>query len=169
MGITQRARPSRTAFEHILLCAMIMLPRPNYILYPVWIILLTACLFVSRAPAQEVVINPDAGITKIDLPTLRAIFGMRQTEWPNGISVTPFVMDSDSQLHTRFAKNVLQVFPYQLQQAWDRLVFSGTGQAPLVVNSPSEMRRRVAQTPGGIGYLPSEYLGDSVLIVEVVE
>jgi hypothetical protein len=78
-------------------------------------------------------------------------------------------MESDSTVHARFAKNVLQVFPYQLQQAWDRLVFSGTGQAPLVVNSPGEMRRRVEETPGGIGYLPSDYLSDSVSIVEVVE
>jgi hypothetical protein len=105
----------------------------------------------------------------MDLPTLRAIFGMRLLEWPDGTRVTPFVMDSDSELHARFAKNVLQIFPYQLQQAWDRIVFSGTGQAPLVVSSPSDMRRRVAQTPGGIGYLPSEYLSDSVSAVEVVE
>jgi hypothetical protein len=126
-------------------------------------------LVPPRMIAQEVIVNPSIGVSQLDVPTLRAVFGMRLLEWPDGTRVTPFVMDSDSTVHTRFAKDVLQVFPYQLQQAWDRLVFSGTGQAPLVVSSPADMRRRVAQTPGGIGYLPNEYLSDSVSTVEVVE
>ena len=37
--------------------------------------------------------------------------------------------------------------------AWDRLVFSGTGQAPDTVTSTEEMLARVASTPGAIGYL----------------
>jgi len=126
-------------------------------------------LIPSSSIAQQVIVNPSLGISQLDLPTLRAIFGMRMLEWPNGTRVIPFVMDPSSSVHTRFAKEVLQVFPYQLQQAWDRLVFSGTGQAPLVVSSPAEMRRRVGQTPGGIGYVPDGYASDSVFPVEVVE
>ncbi|MCG6942703.1 MAG: hypothetical protein LJE69_15800 [Thiohalocapsa sp.] len=125
----------------------------------------SVCLHI--ASAQEVIVNPALGISQLDLATLRAIFGMHLSEWPNGTRVTAFVMEPDSKLHARFAKNVLRVFPYQLEQAWDRLVFSGTGQAPLVVHSPEEMRRRVAATPGGIGYLPSGYPADSVVQVEI--
>jgi hypothetical protein len=46
----------------------------------------------------------------------------------------------------------LQLFPYQLRRAWDRQLFSGTGQAPTVVADEQEMLRRVAATPGAIGY-----------------
>lgn len=118
--------------------------------------------------AQEVVVNPSPGVTKLDLPTLRTVFGMRITEWPNGSRIHVFVLDPGSRLHREFVKKVLQVFPYQLTQAWDRLVFSGSGQAPVEVGSVQEMYRRVAETPGAIGYLPREAIGEDVLRVEVV-
>jgi len=133
-------------------------------------LMVTALILLPQSSiAQQVVVNRSLGISQLDLPTLRAAFGMRLLAWPDGTRVVPFVMDSNSTVHARFAKQVLQVFPYQLQQAWDRLVFSGTGQAPIVVKSPTDMRRRVAQTPGGIGYVPNEYVDDSVSTVEVVE
>jgi ABC-type phosphate transport system substrate-binding protein len=133
-------------------------------------LLITAtALMPEMSIAQQVIVNRSLAISQLDVPTLRAAFGMRLLEWPDGTRVVPFVMDSNSTVHARFAKQVLQVFPYQLQQAWDRLVFSGTGQAPRVVSSPADMRRRVAQTPGGIGYVPDDYIDESVSTIEVVE
>jgi hypothetical protein len=132
-------------------------------------VLLVTLLSPSAALPQEVIVNRAVEANRLDLSTLRAVFGMRLMEWPDGTRVVPFVMEPDSAVHVRFVKTVLQVFPYQLQQAWDRLVFSGTGQSPRVVASPSEMRRRVAETPGGIGYLPREYLDGTVSTVEVVK
>ena len=133
-------------------------------------LLITAlALMPEMSIAQQVIVNRSLGISRLDLPTLRAAFAMRLLEWPDGTRVVPYVMNPDSSVHTRFAKQVLQVFPYQLQQAWDRLVFSGTGQAPIVVTSPADMRRRVAQTPGGIGYVPDDYINESVSTIEVVD
>jgi hypothetical protein len=131
--------------------------------------LLVALLSPSTAVTQEVVVNKAVEVNELDLSTLRAVFGMRLIEWSDGTRIVPFVMEPDAAVHVRFVKNVLQIFPYQLQQAWDRLVFSGTGQSPQVVGSALEMRRRVAGTPGGIGYLPREYLDGSVSTVEVVK
>ena len=123
----------------------------------------------SPSMAQEVFANSSAAASRVDLHTLRAIFGMRLTEWPNGTRITVYVMDPDSDLHNRFAKRKLQLFPYQLTQAWDRLVFSGTGQAPLQVRSAIEMQRRLLETPGAIGYLPANMNPDDLTNLEVVE
>ena len=133
--------------------------------------LLAACTLLSAAPAssQQVVANESTDVKALDLHTLRAIFGMRLTEWPNGSRVVVFVMDPDSQIHTNFAKRRLRLFPYQLTQAWDRLVFSGTGQAPVEVRTPTEMRRRLLATPGAIGYLPTNLSTGDLLIVEITE
>lgn len=131
--------------------------------------LLVALMSPSAVVTQEVVVNRAVNINQLDLSTLRAVFGMRLLEWEDGTRIVPFVMEPDSAMHVRFVKNVLQIFPYQLQQAWDRLVFSGTGQSPRVVRSPLEMRRRIAETPGGIGYLPGRYLNGSVSAVEVAK
>lgn len=84
---------------------------------------------------------------------LRAIFFVRQTKWPDGTPVRVFVLPDRHALHIRFTKKVLGVYPYQLRSTWDRMVYSGTGVPPTVVQGVDEMRSRVEATPGGIGYL----------------
>lgn len=108
-------------------------------------------------------------MARIELATLRALFGMRLLEWPDGTPVRVFVMDSDSTTHRRFTKEVLQMFPYQLRQAWDRLIFSGTGQAPIEVGSIDEMVQQVIETPGAVGYLPADELVEGISELEVAE
>lgn len=93
---------------------------------------------------------------------------MRLRNWSDNTPITVFVLRNDDPLHTAFTKEVLNMFPHQLQRAWDRLVFSGTGQAPIVVNSMQEMAERVAATPGAVGYLERELIDERlrVLIVQ---
>ena len=145
--------------------------RPSAVSRALGVLLLAVAASYCPSPsmAQEVFANSSAGTNRVDLHTLRAIFGMRLTEWPNGTRITVYIMDPDSALHNRFAKRQLQLFPYQLTQAWDRLVFSGTGQAPLIVRSPLEMQRRLQETPGAIGYLPANINPDDLVQLEVME
>ncbi|MGR9105301.1 MAG: hypothetical protein ACU843_00065 [Gammaproteobacteria bacterium] len=84
---------------------------------------------------------------------LREIFFARQTRWPDGEPIRAFVLPDQHPLHIRFSKEVLGVYPYQLRAAWDRMIYSGTGVPPTVVENVEEMRRKIEQTPGGIGYL----------------
>ncbi|MCI0653719.1 MAG: hypothetical protein L0Y39_04500 [Methylococcaceae bacterium] len=83
---------------------------------------------------------------------LREIFFARQTRWPDGQPIRAFVFPDQHPLHIRFAKEILGVYPYQLRAAWDRMIYSGTGIPPTVVENAEEMRSRIEQTPGGIGY-----------------
>jgi len=85
--------------------------------------------------------------------TLREIFFMRLTSWPDGTPIRVFVLPDKHPLHVRFSKEILGVYPFQLRAAWDRLVFSGTGLTPHVVETVDEMLERVQVTPGGIGYV----------------
>ncbi|MGH8521384.1 MAG: hypothetical protein ACREU9_08215 [Gammaproteobacteria bacterium] len=89
----------------------------------------------------------------LDREKLRAIFFVRQTKWPDGTPVRAFVLPDRHALHIRFTKEVLGVYPYQLRSTWDRMVYSGTGVPPTVVQGVHEMRGRVEATPGGIGYI----------------
>ena len=106
--------------------------------------------------AQQVYVNPGVSQVPDDRQTLRAIFSMRLRQWPDGTPITVFVLPTANPVHVGFCKEVLGVFPHQLQRAWDRLVYSGTGQAPVEVDSLEEMRQRVKQTPGAIGYLKKD-------------
>lgn len=107
--------------------------------------------------------------TPIQRKTLRAAFGMTLQVWPDGRPVTVFVFHDDNPLHQQFCRKVLGVLPYTLRRNWDRLLFSGAAQAPITVDSASEMLQRVATTPGAIGYIEKELSNDSVSIIEIAE
>ncbi|SDW23228.1 hypothetical protein [Nitrosomonas communis] len=117
----------------------------------------------------EVIVHPSVSVQVRNLSrnSLRAIFGMRLRAWQDGSPIRVFVLPDEAPLHHLFAKEKLSIFPYQLRLAWDRLIFSGTGQAPFLVNSEEEMHRRVGNTPGAIGYLKRVNIDDSIQIVHV--
>lgn len=84
---------------------------------------------------------------------LREIFFGRRTQWPDGTPMRVFVLPDDDPVHVRFAKEVLGIYPYQLRSAWDRMVYSGTGVPPVVVDSLEQMQNQLQKTPGSIGYV----------------
>lgn len=123
----------------------------------------------AGAEARQVLLvaHPDVQTQRLTRDTTRAIFAMRQRTWPDGQAVRVFVLSNDNPVHGRFVKERLAVYPHQLQLAWDRMVFSGTGQAPTRVFSQAEMRERIASTPGALGYLEREYLDDRIRVVSM--
>ena len=122
-------------------------------LFLVIIILMTLFSPLKTYP-QEVIAHSSVSQQEIPRNTLRAIFGMRLHVWSDGRAIKVFVLRDEDPVHIQFSKTILHMFPYQLRRAWDRQVYSGTGQAPNEVASIEEMREKVAHTPGAIGYLP---------------
>lgn len=136
----------------------------------IWVaILWIVTAVLPSASALEVVVHPSQGQASVTRNALRAMFGMRLRTWPDGTPVKVFVFDNESTDHRQFSKRILGIFPHQLSQAWDRLVFSGTGQAPEVVDSKEEMLLKIGSTPGAIGYLPQAMIDDRVRQVDIPE
>lgn len=131
------------------------------------ILLLASTAASAQEVALAVVAHPDVATQRLTRDTTRAIFAMRQRTWPDGQAVRVFVLDNNHPVHARFAKEQLAVYPHQLQLAWDRMVFSGTGQAPNRVQDQQEMLERIATTPGALGYLEREYLDDRVQVISM--
>jgi len=78
---------------------------------------------------------------------------MHVLTWSDGTPIKVYVLPGKNATHISFSKKILNTLPHNLQRNWDRMVFSGTGQSPLVVNSESEMMKKVATTRGAIGYV----------------
>ena len=116
---------------------------------------------------HEIIVNPAVSEKTLSVNSLRSIFSMRLTTWPDGTKIRVFVLPDDDRLHQSVAKEKLNVFPYQLRSTWDRLVFSGTGQAPIKVNSSEEMLAKVASTPGAIGYLWRANINENVNVLQI--
>ena len=123
--------------------------------------------FSPTASAQQLIVHPGVSITEERKSGVRALFTMRLSRWPDGMPVQVFVLPDQDVTHFDFAKGVLGVLPQQLRRAWDRAVFSGTGQAPTEVLDESEMLDRVAETPGAVGYVSDGVADERVRVVPV--
>ncbi|NOY62843.1 MAG: hypothetical protein GXP10_06805 [Gammaproteobacteria bacterium] len=143
------------------------------------IVLVALGLFAVNATAEthnkargevgevKVIASPDTPARETTVPQLRAIFAMRLHKWAGNLPVTVYVLSDYHPTHAAFSKTILNLFPYQMRRTWNRLVFSGTGQAPEEVLSEEEMVRKVASTPGAIGYIRRVKADDSVHVLKI--
>ena len=138
-----------------------------YFYYVLLICLLCVKTEVQADNHYAIVTYPGVGEKVLSVNSLRSIFSMHLKTWPDGTKIRVFVLPDDDQLHQSVSKEKLNVFPYQLRSMWDRLVFSGTGQAPIKVNSSEEMLAKVASTPGAIGYLWKANINENVNVLQI--
>lgn len=132
------------------------------------VLIFLAILLPVAAAGAEVIVHPGYPENAIARSLLRGVFGMRVRAWPDGTPVHVFVLPDDDPLHDEFSKSVLQMYPYQLRQNWERLLYSGTGQQPITVTSEAELLQRVAGTRGAIGYAAAPPRGPASATVKVL-
>ena len=117
--------------------------------------------------AQNLLVHKNLSISSISQDKLRAIYSMRTRVWSDGTPITVFILNPDSTVHRDFCLKKLEIFPYQLQRVWDVMVYSGTGQSPINLNSEAEMVREISLTPGAIGYISDTGVTDNVKIIDL--
>jgi ABC-type phosphate transport system substrate-binding protein len=116
---------------------------------------------MEPGPAVDVIMSPSLTSVSLDRSLLRAVFTMRMRQWPDGSTIRVFVLPDTDPLSDQFYRERLGMYSYVLRRAWDRMVFTGTGLAPTVVQTEREMIERVRSTPGAIGYVRKRELSES--------
>jgi ABC-type phosphate transport system substrate-binding protein len=111
--------------------------------------------FSSVATATEIVVNKTVPASNYSTEDVRAIFTMKKTAWPNRKPIRVYTLPDNNPLHKDFVKNKLRMFAHQIRRIWDRMTYSGTGIAPIELDSEQEMIDKIANTPDSIGYLNS--------------
>ena len=134
------------------------------ILLPILLYCLSTFAFAAE---MEIIANPKGATEYLDASTLRGIFGMRLSRWPDGTPIRVYVLPDDNPVHAKFTKRILNTYPHQLRRNWDRLVFSGTGNAPIQVESEREMLDRIRTIPGSIGYMESGKESANVRVIKI--
>jgi hypothetical protein len=112
-------------------------------------------LFALACAAEDLIVHQGLSLNQIDRNDARLYFTMRLKTWPDGTPVKVFVLPDDNPLHHKVVTDIVGLYPHQLRRAWDRQLFSGTGQAPVTVTTEQELVARVAATPGAVGYATS--------------
>lgn len=124
--------------------------------------MLLTSLLSPLCVSAGIIVNLDVEGDSISLASLRNIYTLRQTLWPNRQPIVIFVLPDDNPVHVAFAKEKLGLYPYRLRQTWDRMSFSGMASAPIQVKDEYEMRAHVRVTPGAIGYTSKDMVYDGI-------
>lgn len=125
---------------------------------------LLACSSLALS-APKILLNESVDLTDIDSAYLNQIFAMQTRKWPNGQAIQVFVLPSTDRLHRRFVVDHLQIQAHQLDRIWNRMLFTGTGKAPTVVESEDAMLKTIQTTPGAIGYVSETFSVNGVNVV----
>jgi hypothetical protein len=130
-----------------------VLRRVQQLLASLLLSMLSATAPAEETPVVQVIVSPTLATVPLDRSLLRAVFTMRVRQWPDGSPIRVFVLPDDDPLSDQFYREQLGMYSYVLRNAWDRMVFTGTGFAPTVVRSEKEMNELVRTTPGAIGFM----------------
>jgi ABC-type phosphate transport system substrate-binding protein len=131
--------------------------------------LLILTSFSSIAESVTVIAHTTVTSSVLTTAELRRIYTMRQITWSDNVPIVVFVLPSNHLIHQTFCKQVLKLFPYQLDRIWHKLTYSGVGVAPIEVNSLQEMLSAIQNTPGAIGYVESSIELSNVRVIEIKE
>lgn len=131
------------------------------------VVFVTGLTSSASVYAIEVIANPSVQLQQISSSNLRRIFTMRNRQWRSQLPIKVFVMSSQHKIHHQFCLTTLEVFPYQLDKIWGKLLFSGLGEPPQIVKSKEEMIKQVRTTPGAIGYVDELQNSEGLLIISV--
>jgi ABC-type phosphate transport system substrate-binding protein len=121
-------------------------------------ILALISIFATFPPvvtATEIVVNKTVPTSDCSAGDARAIFTMQKRFWSNHRQIKVYTLSDSNPLHKDFVKNNLNMLPHQIRRVWDRMTFSGTGTAPIELDSEQEMIDKISTTPDSIGYLNS--------------
>lgn len=122
-----------------------------------WAALGASCTALpAAAEGFSLIAQKDVPLAVISKNELRSLYALRVQQFADGTPVTLVVLPDQDPRHRTFATAVLNVFPYVLRENWDKKTFTGAARPPITVDSPEAMVRKVATTPGALGYLPGK-------------
>lgn len=135
-------------------------------------LLLLHALILTYQPAMsesKILLNTNVSLDTLDPAYLNQIFAMQVRKWPNGQAIQVFTLPSSSNLHREFVIERLKIQSHQLDRIWNRMLFTGTGKPPTVVETEDDMLKMIQSNPGAVGYASSDYPTDGADRVEEVQ
>lgn len=135
-----------------------------------FLLLASALLFAASgtARAQDLVViaHPDSGLAQLSSAEARHLFLGRYKRLPAGMAAHPI---DTTPLKENFYARLVGKPLAEIDAYWARLVFSGNTRPPEQLPDSAAVVRRVAQTPGAVGYVTHDAVTDRVRIVLTLE
>lgn len=122
-----------------------------------------------KLAAAEVVIvvSPQNPTTTLSSSEVSNIFLGKINRFPNGQPAVPIDQPEDSQQRKDFYRDVSNKQPADIKAYWSRMIFTGRGQPPMVVEGDEQVKKSLAGRPDGIGYIDRAAVDNSVKVLAV--
>ena len=129
-------------------------------------------LSILAAPSSfaevAVVAGPKSGSTTLTKEQASSIFLGKSTSLPSGAPIVLFDLPESNPLRDEFYTKLTGKTAAQVKAHWAKMSFTGKGTPPREVGNSGELKKSVAGTPGGIGYIEKGSVDDSVRSVFAV-
>jgi len=113
-----------------------------------------------------IIVNKETSIESLGLNTLVDIYTNNKTKWDNGEKIHVSMLKKGP-VHDAFSKDMIGMAPKKLVSVWKKVIFTGLGTPPKVVNTEAEMIRYVASTKGAIGYISASVQPENVNVFKL--
>ncbi|MBV1915690.1 MAG: phosphate ABC transporter substrate-binding protein [Pseudomonadales bacterium] len=125
-----------------------------------------AILAISTGATAEIslIIHP-GNDSAIDAKTASKIFLGKAKKFPGGGVAVPIEQPAGTAAHEEFNSNITHKTAAQLKSYWSRIVFTGKGQPPKVVDTDADVIALISKNPSMIGYVESSAVNSMVKVV----
>lgn len=114
-----------------------------------------------------VVVSPQNPTTTLSRSEVSNIFLGKINRFPNGQPAVPIDQPETSQPRKEFYRDVSNKQPADIKAYWSRMIFTGRGQPPMVVEGDEQVKKSLTGRPDGIGYIDRAAVDDSVKVLAV--
>ena len=114
-----------------------------------------------------IVVSPQNPTTTLSSSEVSNIFLGKINRFPNGQPAVAIDQPEDSQQRKDFYRDVSNKQPADIKAYWSRMIFTGRGQPPMVVEGDEQVKKSLAGRPDGIGYIDRAAVDNSVKVLAV--
>ena len=122
-------------------------------------VLVTSVLAVTSMGAQAQVVIMGANAAPVTKDQVANIYLGRSFD------LKPVDLPEGSPLREQFYKKATDRDQAQIKAVWSRIVFTGKGQAPIILQDAAAVKKAVTSDPKAIGYIDKAAVDGSVKVV----
>lgn len=113
-----------------------------------------------------VIVNPSVPLDSLSKTELLDIFCGEKTFWSDHVPVVVFDLKPVGATRDQFYE-MLNISPSRVKSIWLKRMLSGDADPPEYLPGEEEMLRKVAETPGAIGFVDAAKVDKQVKVVGV--
>lgn len=115
-----------------------------------------------------VIVNKSVSVSSVNANKLSDLYSLSVKTWDNGTKVVVFDRKSDDDTKTSFY-SFIGKSSSAMKKVWMRVQLSGEGTAPDLLGSDDDVLKKVASTPGAIGYVSADKVTADVKVVATIK